>query len=43
MADILLQKAISAEKEAKQKALGEFKALPTKLGMSPLILTLQSL
>lgn len=34
IANIFVQKAISAEKEAKQKALGEFKALPTKLGMS---------
>ena len=33
-ADLFFQKAISVEKEAKQKALGEFKALPTKLGMS---------
>ena len=35
IANLLVQKAISAEKEAKQKALGEFKALPVKLGMSP--------
>lgn len=34
VADLFVQKAISAEKEAKQKALGEFKAVPTKLGMS---------
>ena len=34
LANFFFQKAISAEKEAKQKALGEFKALPTKLGMS---------
>ena len=34
IANLFVQKAISAEKEAKQKALGEFKALPTKLGMS---------
>ena len=40
IADLFVQKAISAEKEAKQKALGEFKALPTKLGMSSLVLTL---
>lgn len=43
MANFSLQKVISAEKEAKQKALGEFKALPTKLGMLPLLLTLQLL
>ena len=34
IANLFVQKAISAEKEAKQKALGEFKALPTKLGLS---------
>ena len=40
IANLLVQKAISAEKEAKQKALGEFKALPTKLGMTPETLAL---
>lgn len=34
VANLFVQKDISAEKEAKQKALGDFKALPTKLGMS---------
>ena len=34
IANLSVQKAISAEKEAKQRALGEFKALPTKIGMS---------
>ena len=38
VANLFIQKAISAEKEAKQKALGEFKALPTKLGLSSEIL-----
>ena len=33
IANLLIQKAISVEKEAKQKALGEFKALPVKLSM----------